>query len=156
VFLPLFRFTDRPPRTLHKVLATTPTFFVDVLCTIYPPTKESGVEESPPDDPERAQAMASQTYDLLHTWRRLPGMADDGVLDAAALETWVKEVRILCAQVGRSERGDWHIGQALAAAQHAADGVWPATPVREVIEITRSRKLEQGIIDGVSNSRGVT
>ena len=156
VFLPLFRFTDRPPLTLHKALATSPKFFVDVLCTLYRPTEESGVEEPSPDNPEHAQAIASQTYDLLNLWHRLPGMADDGVLDAAALEGWVKEVRILCAQVGRREIGDYHIGQVLAAAPHAADGAWPAIPVRDVIEITRSRELERGIIIRVHNNRGAT
>ncbi len=156
VFLPLFRFTDRPPLTLHKALATSPKFFVDVLCTLYRPTEDSSVAEPPPDDPERAQAIASQAYDLLNSWRHLPGMADNGVLDVAALEAWVKEVRILCAKVGRGEIGDHHIGQVLATAPPAADGVWPAIPVRDVIEITRSRGLERGIIIGVYNSRGAT
>jgi hypothetical protein len=155
-FLPLFRFTDRPPVTLHKALATSPKFFVDVLCVLYRPTEDSGVIEPPPDAPERARAIASQAYDLLRSWRRLPGMTNDSILDAVALEEWVKEVRILCAQVGRSEIGDHHIGQILSAAPPAADGIWPAVPVRDIIEITRSRELERGIMSGVYNSRGVT
>ena len=34
--------------------------------------------------------------------------------------------------------------------------MWPAVAVREVIENTRSRELERGILVGVHNSRGPT
>ena len=61
---------------------------------------------------------------------------------------------MLCAQAGRETVGDHHIGQILALAPLEPDGVWPAIPVREVIEITRSRELERGILGGVHSSRG--
>ena len=37
-----------------------------------------------------------------------------------------------------------------------ADGTWPCEAVREVIEITRSRRLESGLYIGVKNKRGTT
>jgi hypothetical protein len=44
----------------------------------------------------------------------------------------------------------------LAWAPGDADGTWPCEPVRDVIEVTRSRDLETGLYIGVKNKRGVT
>jgi hypothetical protein len=155
-YLPVFEYTDRPPRALQKALATQPRFFVEVIRKVYRPSKESGIEEPPPDDPEREEAIIRQAYNLLRTWRRLPGTTDAGVLEAAALEAWVKEARIQAAQVGREAMADYCIGQVLAHAPRDPEGIWPAVPVRDLVEITRSHDLEQGLHVGVHNSRGVT
>lgn len=50
-YLPLFRFSDRHPRALQNALSSSPRFFVEVLCALYRPTKESGIEEPVPADP---------------------------------------------------------------------------------------------------------
>ncbi len=155
-YLPVFEYSDRPPRALQKALATQPRFFVEVIRKVYRPSTESGIEEPPPDDPEREEAIIRQAYDLLQTWRRLPGTTDDGFLEFAALEAWVREARILAAQVGREAMADYCIGQVLAHASRDPEGIWPAVPVRDLIEITRSNDLEQGLHVGVHNSRGVT
>ena len=155
-FLPLFRYSGRRPLALQRALSNSPKFFVDVLSAVYRPSKESGVEEPPPDDPERARGIATQAYELLRGWRRVPGSSDDGDIDQVTLENWMKEARILCTRVGRQAVGDIHIGQVLAGAPPEPDGVWPAIAVREVIEITRSRELERGVLTGVRNGRGPT
>ena len=155
-FLPLFRFSGRQALALQRVLSTTPKSFVDVLRAVYRPSKESGIEEPPPADPERARAIASQAYELLRDWRRVPGLTDAGMVNGAALEAWVREARVLCAEVGREAVGDLHIGQIMAAAPAEAGGAWPAIAVREVIENTQSRELERGILTGVRNNRGAT
>jgi transcriptional regulator with XRE-family HTH domain len=155
-YLPVFEYSDRPPPALQKALATQPRFFVEVIRKVYRPSKESGIEEPPPDDLEREEAIIRQAYDLLRTWRRLPGTTDDGILEPASLEAWVREARIQAAQVGREAMADYCIGQVLAHAPRDPEGIWPAVPVRDLIEITRSHDLEQGLHVGVHNSRGVT
>jgi hypothetical protein len=85
-FLPLFRFSGRQALALQRALSTTPKFFVEVMRAVYRPSKESGIEEPPAGDPERARAIASQAYELLRDWRRVPGLTDAGILDAAVLE----------------------------------------------------------------------
>jgi transcriptional regulator with XRE-family HTH domain len=155
-YLPLFEFSDRPPRMLQKALATDPRFFVEVITKVYRPSKESGIEEPAPGDLEREQAIARQAYNLLRVWSRVPGTTDDGILEPAALEGWVKEVRILAAQVGREATADHQIGQVLAHAPRDPEGIWPAVPVRDLIEITRNQELERGLWVGVHNRRGVT
>lgn len=155
-YLPVFEYSDRPPRALQKAMATQPHFFVEVIRKVYRPSTESGIEEPPPGDPEREEAIIRQAYNLLRTWRRLPGTTDDGILEPAALEAWVREARIQAAQVGREAMADYCIGQVLAHSPRDPEGIWPAVPVRDLIEITRSHDLEQGLHVGVHNSRGVT
>lgn len=86
----------------------------------------------------------------------MPGTDDQGVIDPKALEDWVKRARKLLAETGRSEVGDRKIGEILSAAKRDLDQPWPPEPVREVIEVTRSRNLEHGFEIGVYNHRGVT
>jgi transcriptional regulator with XRE-family HTH domain len=155
-FLPMFRFSGRPTRVLHKQLSTYPAFFVEVLSALYKPSKDSGIEEPPPTDIERAKAIASQAYNLLRTWRRVPGLRDDHTIDETALEAWIGEARSLCAKVGRTAIGDQQIGQMLSGCPADPDGAWPIIAVREVIENTRSRELERGFLIGLLNGRGVT
>jgi hypothetical protein len=155
-FLPIFRFSERQVIALCKALSTTPEFFVQVLSALYRPGTESGIVEPPPSDPEHARAIATQAFTLLRSWRRIPGTLDDGTIDIAILENWIKETRLLCAQAGRTQVGDHQIGQLLAAAPSDPDGIWPIVAVRDVIEIARSRDLENGLIIGVHNNRGVT
>ena len=155
-YLPALEYSPRPAKVLIKALAERPSFFIEVLSALFKPSEESGLVEPPSDNPEHAQAIASRAFDLLRLWDRVPGTMPDGHIDGAALENWVKEARKLAAAVGRADIADQKIGEALSASPVDADGIWPASPVRDVIEITRSKHLETGFQIGLHNRRGVT
>lgn len=145
----------RPPKVVYKMLAGHPKMFVEVVCMLYRPSEGSGiVEERDPSD-MAASARARNAWDLLHHFDHVPGTQPGGV-DGQKLETWVAEVRRLCAKVGRTEVGDQQIGQVLAHAPADPDGVWPHAAVRDVIEISRSRDLEIGVLIGCRNAKGAT
>jgi transcriptional regulator with XRE-family HTH domain len=150
--------SPRPARTLQRALARDPDFFVHLLSMVYHPAEDSGVEEPEPnpEDAEAASNMASQAWSVLREWHHIPGADDHGVVDAAALESWVKRARKRLAEVGRTEIGDSKIGEILSAARRDADQPWPPEPVREIIEMARSRALERGFEVGLYNRRGVT
>jgi hypothetical protein len=146
--------SDRPPRTLNKALSTNPRFFVVLLSAVF-----SSKDDVPPDDPavlKQAGAIASQAFRVLEEWERVPGSDDNGAIDGVALEAWVKEARRLCAEAGRAEVGDSRIGRILSAVPRKAGESWPPEPVRDVIEVCRSRDLERGFQIGLHNRRGVT
>ena len=155
-YLPVLEYSSRPAKILLKALAERPAFFIEVLCALFKPSDDSGIVELPPDDPERARAVASHAFDLLRLWNRVPGTMPDDHIDGAILETWVKEARKLAASLGRADIADQKIGEALSASPVDADGIWPAVPVRDVIEISRSKHLETGFAIGVHNRRGMT
>ncbi len=112
--------------------------------------------EPKPQDMEVAQRMASQARELSHEWTHVPGADERGVIDPITLENWVKRSRKLLADTRRSEIGDSMIGEILSAAVRELDQPWPPEPVREIIELVRSRTLERGFEFGLYNRRGVT
>ena len=126
-----------------------------MLKLIYLPAEDSGIVEPDPQQ-ESAQKLALQAYDVLHDWKTVPGADDQGDIDPAALETWVKEARKLLFASGRGEIGDSKIGEILSAARRQSDKPWPPEPVCEVMELTRSRVLDQGFEVGVYDRRGAT
>ena len=156
VYFQALRYSQRPAKTLHRALARNPLFFVDLIKLIFLPAADSGVEEAPLRDTKQAQNLAGQAFDVLHDWAYVPGADDNGLIDAAALEDWVKQARKLLIQAGRGDIGDQRIGEILAASVRQPDEAWPPQAVREVIEVSRSRHLERGLELGVYNGRGVT
>jgi hypothetical protein len=152
----VLRYSQRPARTLQKALATEPSFFMQILQAVYIPSKESGVVEPQPADPERAAAIASQAWGLLHDWNCIPGADENGVIDAAAVQKWVSAVRAAAVSCGRLEVCDARIGDIFAASRPDPDGTWPPTPIRDIIEQIRSSDLENGVRVGVVNRLGVT
>jgi transcriptional regulator with XRE-family HTH domain len=156
VYFQALRYSQRTARTLHRALARDPEFFVHLIKLIYLPAKDSGVTEPDPSDMEKAGNLASQAYDVLHDWDCVPGADEQGIIDQAALESWVKHARKLLAESGRGEVGDSKIGEILSAAKRIPDQTWPPEQVRDLIELVRSRSLEQGFEIGVQNRRGVT
>lgn len=153
-YFPALRYTGRRMKTFHSTLARQPELFLQLLSLTYGPAKDSGVVEPP--QPEGAAELAGRAYEVLEDWKRVPGSDDAGRIDPAALEAWVKRVRQSAAEVGRAVIADYRIGHILSAAKPGPDGIWPPEPVRDVIEITRSKDLEAGVRTGVFNRRGVT
>lgn len=156
IYYQALRHSQRPARTLQKALASDPEFFVYLMKLVYLPAKDSGIEEAEPEDVELGQRLAAQAWDVLREWTYVPGADEHGIIDSAALEAWVKRARKLLAEFGRTEIGDNKIGEVLSAAKREPDQQWPPAPVRELIELVRSRSLEQGFELGLYNRRGVT
>lgn len=149
-----FRLLDhhRKPRALFASLAREPSLFVDLVQRIY-----RGKNEPKRQLSEHDQALAQQAWWVLAHWNdKFPGQRDDGTLDADGLRRWVDDVRLALAESDRSDIGDEQVGQVLARSPVGADGIWPAEPVRELIEAIGSESLVNGIHVGVVNSRGVT
>ncbi len=151
-YLPILEALRRPPRLLHKELARNPSFFVQILSLVY-----RGDDEEPSSATDKQKSMAQQGFDLLHSWRDgIPGQKSDGSIDTHELDTWVDEARRRLREAHRTAIGDEQIGQILSRSPTGDDDVWPARPVREVIERVATEPLDSGIVVGRLNSRGVT
>lgn len=144
-------YSERPPRALHNLLAKHPEFFAEVVSFAYKAKNESDEEDATSPDLVRAH----RAHELLRRWHSIPGRADDGSVDGEVLRNWVVRAREEVKARGR-EVGDLLIGQVLRYAPPGADGVWPAEPVRDLIEELASEELERGLWIEIHNSRGVT
>lgn len=141
----------RKPRALFAKLSSDSSLFVDLVSRVY-----RGRNEPRRQLADREEALAHHAWWVLNHWRDLPGRRENGTVDGQHLAQWVRDARLAFAESDRADIGDEQIGQVLAASPPGADGIWPAEPVRDIIETIGSTSIETGIYTGVVNDRGVT
>lgn len=141
---------DREPRALNRALAGDPTLFVDLVRRTF-----RGADE-PRRQNKSADPLTEHAWWVLHGWKGFPGQLEDGSLDEAAMQEWVRQARLQLSDLDRADIGDELIGQTFAHAPVDVDGIWPPVPVRDLIESIGSRNLENGAVTGRLNSRGLT
>lgn len=155
-YLPVLKYSSRPAKVLPRMLAEQPQLFIDMLRTVFKASDDSGIVEEQPDDTEQARAVASQAFGLLKSWSHIPGTRSDGTIDGEALESWIKQARLLARDVGREDVADRRIGNMLSASPIGTDDNWPTEAVRDALDLFRSNRMITGFIAGTINRRGVT
>lgn len=150
-YLPLLRHEEKGTPTLHGEMSRNPAFFTELVCSVY---KGDADQDRESTDAERTRAEVA--WELLHSWNQLPGVGDDGSVNAEAFTEWVDDARQLVREHGRAEIGDEQIGHILRYAPVDQDGAWPYRAVRQVVEDARSQAMEEGLEMEIFNSRGVT
>ena len=143
----------RPHLALHREVTKNPSLFADLITWAFRRSDGQGDEVVEDQTLER---RAMLTYGLVWKLRILPGLMEDGSVDAESLSTWVKEARRLCMERSRGDVGDQQIGQVLANAPVGRDGIWPCEPVRDLLDSLASHHVGIGFVIGKSNLRGVT
>lgn len=142
--------SDERTLTLHRLLADEPSLFVQVLSDVF--KAHSSGDQKPTED---MRARAALGFELLQSWRRVPGVGEDASVDALALKAWIAEARTQAAERDRAVVGDLQIGRILAYTPTDEDGAWPHHVVRNIIEELGSEDIERGIATELFNKRGV-
>ena len=94
---------------------------------------------------------------ILQGWRIPPGYdTDTGKWDSDRLNDWIREARRLLRTRNRSDMGHAFIGEMLSGSPTGKDGVWPAEPVRVLVECLENEDLEDGLVSGAVTGRGRT
>jgi hypothetical protein len=144
----------RNPKVLHDELARNPVFFVDVLKFLYIPNNEKLLEEERKGlSDELIKNRGQQAYQLLNTWKKIPGINDDGSVDNLILTSWIQNVRTLAEQADRLEVADMQIGKILAQYPEKNE-VWPPDEIANVIESINTDSLKQNYRSELFNKRG--
>lgn len=146
-YLPLLQHSRRN-LTLHRMMAANPEFFVSVLCDVFKPATGEPTEPT-----AERRVRARMGYGLLSEFELLPGLDRENI-DPAVLRIWVADVRRRAAEVDRVRIAEEYIGHLLAHAPYDADGAWPHSAVREVLEEIKSDGVERGIEIERFNMRG--
>lgn len=162
-YLPAFGIDSQPP-TLIQMLSQLPDLFVDLIRRICRPSDRDGPEcsESAADaatsaaGDEQREAIATNAYHLLSSWKTIPGLQVDGSVDGDALAGWVHGARAMLRESGHLTVGDTHIGQVLAWSPSDGDGVRPCREVRDLLETLQCADIEDGLRVALYNSRGPT
>ena len=144
---------ERPPETLHRLLAKDPAFLVEMVSLVYRPAAESteaGREEMTRQD----ELRATVAFRVLESWKTLPGFQDDHEVDATELRHWIESARSSLEEAGLTAKGLEVIGGLFSQSPYDPDGTWPIATVREIIEETNSGDLEKGFVEGTFNRGG--
>jgi hypothetical protein len=163
-FLPVLGFDPRLD-ALEEALATEPGFFSEVLDTVYRPDSGGEGEDSdgeqaeaePPTPPTPEEVrLATNGYQLLRSFRRLPGLQPDNTVDEDALRQWITRVLDAADKSGRQEIAELEVGRILAYSPEDPDGAWPCEAVRKLLQELQNSRIESGLQTEVVNRRGVT
>lgn len=148
--MPALSHHERPPDSLHQLLAQDAEFFVEVVSLVYP-----GETEDPEKVSLEEERRAACGYSVLTSWKTIPGHRDRGGVNAARFRQWFDDASAALSRADRLIIGHQMIGQMLSASPHDPDGTWPCAPIRDAIEEVGSVELERGFRMGVHNDRGV-
>jgi hypothetical protein len=149
-FLPLLAVENRASKVLHRALSNDPNFYLEMLNMVYRSRRDE-----PSDSYHDESIRAQQGAELLHGWRLLPGLQEDGSVNSEFLKTWVRQVREKTKLLDYGSISDHYIGKILAFAPKDNDGAWPHSAVRDLIEELASETIEEEIEVGLFNQRGV-
>lgn len=155
-YLHILEYSHRPAKVLQSVLAERPKLFIEILSAAFRGRAERELKTLEPSDAEQARAIRRQSNRLLELWDHIPGRRHDGTIDREALETWIREAREIAISIGLEDIADSKIGQLLSASPPGEDGNWPAEPVRDVLDLFRSKSMLEGFRVGKANRRGMT
>jgi len=92
---------QREPRALCTALADHPELFVELVSRVYR-AKSAPRQMAEPTD----AAAAQHAWRVLHNWRSVPGLHDDGTTDGEHLAQWIETARLLLRDHDRADVGD--------------------------------------------------
>jgi hypothetical protein len=147
---------ERAPRAFFQVLGEDPEHFVRLIENVFRASSDAPPIEGSSVDPHRAN-VARISFSILRLWRTPPGLSSrDQTIDASKLTTWVRRARELLNERDRVDIGDECVGQLLSGSPTGTDGIWPAEPIRDLLEEVPSQHILDGLAIGEFNARGTT
>ena len=151
LYLEFFRFDRGRIPNLEAEVNDNPFLFCEAIRMAYKGKLDSqDIELS-----EEQKKAARNAHTFLSVLSSVPGVDEHGVIQAENLKAWILEARCLSEKTGHQAMLDYKIGEIIALAPTADDGVWPCEPVREAVNDLYSSDLARGIPIGRYNARGV-
>lgn len=138
------------PKFLNQTLAEDPSFFCQVIKTLFRSNKTEQLEPKP----EHNEGIAANAYRLLTEWKTPPGTRRDGSFDATALKEWLAQVKEACKESGHLEVALQRVGHVLCYSPPDPDGLWIHHSIAEVLNARDASEIRKGFEMEIYNSRG--
>lgn len=127
-------------------------------------TVELLAETTFPDDPKDTAELAEKDIlnrlvmgrKLFNSFRLIPGVEGNEVVDGEYLKGWTVEVRKLANEIGYTEAADAMIGRLLAFFPRNTDKSYPPSPICAILQQADSDRMLNAFRIQIFNSRGVT
>lgn len=139
------------PIVLHDELANNPDFFMEILTWVYKSDREEEDKENISDELKRNRGQ--NAFQLLNSWKKTPGVNENGNIDEVFLWDWIYKVRERAELSGRLEVADIHIGHILAEYPEKEES-WPPKEICKIIETINTQSIKSGFSSATFNKRG--
>ena len=150
LYLEFFRFDRGRIPNLEAEVNDNPSLFCEAIRMAY----KGKIDSQDVEISEEQKKAARNAHTFLSLLSSVPGVDEHGVIQAENLKAWILEARCLSKKTGHQAMLDYKIGEIIAFAPPADDGVWPCEPVREAINDLYNSDLARGISIGRYNARG--
>jgi hypothetical protein len=148
-------YTSRKPKILHEELSASPEFFIEILKLIYKPKSYDETTDRLSDEEKKAIVrIAEQAYNLLTSWKKVPGTDNENNIDTTKLRSWVNQVRDLALKEERLTPADIHIGKLFAHFPQTKKEQWPPDIICELIDTINSDAITRNFGTEIFNMRG--
>lgn len=152
-YLPLLnQHQDASPMLLEQRLVDEPSFFCEVIQTIYRSDNEK--EEHIEEPTEKQKSIATNAYSLLREWKTPPGSQKNGAFNGDALTTWLAYVKAACVKSGHLEIALSKVGQVLIHTPPDPDGLWLHRSAATALNDRDANNMRDGFRIELFNSRG--
>ncbi|MFO0355748.1 MAG: hypothetical protein ACK50A_02250 [Sphingobacteriaceae bacterium] len=146
--------TLREPKLLHEELAKNPDLFIDLLTWLYRPKDEKLLElERESLTEEQINNRAKRSFELLNSWKKIPGTNERNKLDENILRAWITKAREKAKERSRLEVADMNIGKILALYPEG-DKDWPVEIIYSIIEEINTEEIKRNFSAELFNKRG--
>ncbi|MEO5954138.1 MAG: hypothetical protein ABIR36_00375 [Nitrospiraceae bacterium] len=153
-YLPLLnRLDGGGAKVLEQKLASSPTFFCEVLTLVFRSDKEP--EGSKTELSEGQKRIGQNAYSLLHGWRILPGTRADGTFNGDQFTAWLTDVKKRCRESGHLGVAMSQLGEALAYAPQDPGGLWIHRSIADALDSKDVPEMRRALTTGLFNKRGV-
>jgi hypothetical protein len=148
----LDRFSGSSPKHLEKQLAEDPSFFCEIIRTIFKSKREDVPVEAPTEEKKR---IAENAYRLLHQWQTPPGTTQGAEFDVSAFNKWLAVVKKSSTESGHFGIAMSQVGQVLPYAPPDSTGLWIQKAVAEALNAKDAEEMRSGFTTELFNMRGV-
>ncbi len=138
-----------PPINLWHELSENPEFFIRIVKTL------SGKEVDPSWSKEYKRNIQNNCFELLHSWKRVPGLDENGKLNKEVLETWFSYVNEKSAEFEIARLSMSYFGQAAFHSPADSDGFFINREVAKYLQSDVDGSILSGYYSEAINSRGI-
>lgn len=139
------------PVTLGNKLASTPSFFCELIQLVY---RAEGEDSITGESTEQGRNIATNAYRLLSTWSTVPGIQVDGEFNPAEFSKWLTAMEAIVKASGHYDVALIQLGNVLIHSPEGADGLWIHPVIAEAMNKRERTSLRNGYRTSVRNSRG--
>ncbi|WP_319543702.1 hypothetical protein [uncultured Pseudodesulfovibrio sp.] len=133
---------DPPQLVIHEQMAKDIKLFKEMIQI------SKGAHETISKD------LAFNAFEILRSWKTIPGSLDDGSIDPVILTQWVNQIRTDYSQTDDKDLIDSIIGELLAHSPIDKEGRFPCEMVCRVLENNLTKSMENGFAVSIHNKRG--